>query len=157
MLLLGRYDTTTRQEHVTHARASAAQAISAILAPDETKDYDYLPFFYSRIFGLSWQVSRAELLRQLLSALGRLAALPSCTWGMLHLLMRLAESSAVQITVAEASRSGSARSSTEAARRATRSCSSVPRRTSTSAHTGCATARWWVPSQRAAPTRRMPA
>ena len=42
---------------MTHARASAAQAISAIFAPDETKDYDYMPFFYSRIFDLSWQVS----------------------------------------------------------------------------------------------------
>ena len=49
----------TRQEHVTHARNSAKQAVSAIMAPGETKDYDYLPFFYSRIFDLSWQVSAA--------------------------------------------------------------------------------------------------
>jgi monodehydroascorbate reductase (NADH) len=29
--------------------------VSAIMAPDETGDLDYLPFFYSRVFALSWQ------------------------------------------------------------------------------------------------------
>jgi monodehydroascorbate reductase (NADH) len=38
-----------------HARKSARHAVSAIVSPDTTKDYDYLPFFYSRIFNLSWQ------------------------------------------------------------------------------------------------------
>ncbi|KAG2499103.1 hypothetical protein HYH03_003286 [Edaphochlamys debaryana] len=42
-----------RQEHVTHCRMSAAQAIKAALglAPPP---YDYLPYFYSRIFNLAW-------------------------------------------------------------------------------------------------------
>eukprot|EP00271_Cylindrocystis_brebissonii_P008854 TRINITY_DN23376_c0_g1_i1.p1 TRINITY_DN23376_c0_g1~~TRINITY_DN23376_c0_g1_i1.p1 ORF type:complete len:509 (-),score=113.78 TRINITY_DN23376_c0_g1_i1:1067-2593(-) len=42
-------------EHVDHARRSAAHAVSAILQPDKTGDYDYLPYFYSRVFSLSWQ------------------------------------------------------------------------------------------------------
>ena len=32
-----------RQEHVQNARESAAHAVSAILKPEETGDYDYLP------------------------------------------------------------------------------------------------------------------
>ncbi|GMH38143.1 hypothetical protein BSKO_06027 [Bryopsis sp. KO-2023] len=44
-----------RQEHVTNCRLSAFHAVSAIMAPEETEDYDYFPFFYSRIFNLSWQ------------------------------------------------------------------------------------------------------
>mmetsp|Transcript_13649 Transcript_13649/g.29277 ORF Transcript_13649/g.29277 Transcript_13649/m.29277 type:complete len:433 (-) Transcript_13649:309-1607(-) len=42
-----------RQEHVTHARQSAAHVAKAIsgAAPG---DYAYLPFFYSRVFNLSW-------------------------------------------------------------------------------------------------------
>lgn len=42
-------------EHVDHARKSAAHAVHAIMEPDKTADYDYLPFFYSRVFTLSWQ------------------------------------------------------------------------------------------------------
>ena len=44
----------TRQEHVTNCRLSAAHAVKDAvgLAPG---DYDYLPFFYSRVFNLSWQ------------------------------------------------------------------------------------------------------
>ena len=59
--LLCRYGQDhTRQEHVTHARMSAAQAVTAIMAPGEAKDYDYLPFFYSRVFDLGWQVSASS-------------------------------------------------------------------------------------------------
>ena len=46
----------TRQEHVTHARMSAKQAVTAIMAPKDTQEYNYLPFFYSRVFDLGWQV-----------------------------------------------------------------------------------------------------
>jgi len=46
---------TQRQEHVTNCRLSAFHAVDAITAPDKTGDYDYLPYFYSRIFNLSWQ------------------------------------------------------------------------------------------------------
>lgn len=55
---LKRYGITTRQEHVANARQTGALAISAIMAPGETQDFDYMPFFYSRVFDLSWQVSR---------------------------------------------------------------------------------------------------
>lgn len=41
-----------RQEHVTHCRTSAAHAVGALFG--DTAPYDYLPFFYSRIFNLSW-------------------------------------------------------------------------------------------------------
>ncbi|CAD7694750.1 unnamed protein product [Ostreobium quekettii] len=44
-----------RQEHVTNARASAIHAVAAIMDPENTGDYDYLPFYYSRFFSLSWQ------------------------------------------------------------------------------------------------------
>ncbi|KAF3775700.1 Monodehydroascorbate reductase 4 [Nymphaea thermarum] len=44
-----------RLEHVDSARQSAKHAVNAILRPDETSDFDYLPFFYSRVFTLSWQ------------------------------------------------------------------------------------------------------
>lgn len=43
------------QEHVTNCRTSAQHAVASILAPDTVGDYDYLPFFYSRVFNLSWQ------------------------------------------------------------------------------------------------------
>uniref|UniRef100_A0A2P2LQK7 monodehydroascorbate reductase (NADH) n=3 Tax=Rhizophora mucronata TaxID=61149 RepID=A0A2P2LQK7_RHIMU len=52
------YDDIRRVEHVDHARKSAEQAVKAIKASDEGKtidDYDYLPYFYSRAFDLSWQ------------------------------------------------------------------------------------------------------
>ncbi|KAG9455055.1 hypothetical protein H6P81_007959 [Aristolochia fimbriata] len=52
------YNELRRVEHVDHARKSAEQAVKAIKASEEGKpidDYDYLPYFYSRAFDLSWQ------------------------------------------------------------------------------------------------------
>lgn len=52
------YGEVRRVEHVSHARKSAQQAVQAIKAAEvgETiPEYDYLPFFYSRSFDLSWQ------------------------------------------------------------------------------------------------------
>uniref|UniRef100_A0A2P2LQK9 monodehydroascorbate reductase (NADH) n=2 Tax=Rhizophora mucronata TaxID=61149 RepID=A0A2P2LQK9_RHIMU len=52
------YNDLRRVEHVDHARKSAEQAVKAIKASEEGKtidDYDYLPYFYSRAFDLSWQ------------------------------------------------------------------------------------------------------
>lgn len=46
---------TRRLEHVDSARKTARHVVSAITAPDATDDFDYLPFFYSRVFTLSWQ------------------------------------------------------------------------------------------------------
>ena len=51
-------DSHSRQEHVQNARQSAAHAVKDMMmdssgAPGAA--YDYLPFFYSRIFNLSWQ------------------------------------------------------------------------------------------------------
>eukprot|EP01024_Parvocaulis_polyphysoides_P052059 TRINITY_DN5127_c0_g1_i5.p2 TRINITY_DN5127_c0_g1~~TRINITY_DN5127_c0_g1_i5.p2 ORF type:complete len:444 (-),score=72.43 TRINITY_DN5127_c0_g1_i5:265-1596(-) len=47
--------TVQRQEHVTNCRQTAAQAVNAIMAPKQTDEYNYLPFFYSRVFDLSWK------------------------------------------------------------------------------------------------------
>ncbi|KAJ6790497.1 monodehydroascorbate reductase-like [Iris pallida] len=52
------YNELRRVEHVDHARKSAEQAVKAIKANEEGKqieEYDYLPYFYSRAFNLSWQ------------------------------------------------------------------------------------------------------
>ncbi|XP_022144639.1 monodehydroascorbate reductase, seedling isozyme-like [Momordica charantia] len=52
------YNELRRVEHVDHARKSAEQAVKAIKAQEEGKStdvYDYLPYFYSRAFNLSWQ------------------------------------------------------------------------------------------------------
>lgn len=52
------YGETRRVEHVDHARKSAEQAVKAIISGKEGKtveEYDYLPYFYSRSFDLSWQ------------------------------------------------------------------------------------------------------
>ncbi|OMO80403.1 FAD-dependent pyridine nucleotide-disulfide oxidoreductase [Corchorus capsularis] len=52
------YDDMRRVEHVDHARKSAEQAVKAIKASEagkEIAEYDYLPYFYSRSFDLSWQ------------------------------------------------------------------------------------------------------
>ncbi|XP_043705578.1 monodehydroascorbate reductase [Telopea speciosissima] len=52
------YNDIRRVEHVDHARKSAEQAVKAIKASEEGKSidvYDYLPYFYSRSFDLSWQ------------------------------------------------------------------------------------------------------
>ncbi|KAG8072053.1 hypothetical protein GUJ93_ZPchr0006g45431 [Zizania palustris] len=44
-----------RLEHVDSARRTARHAVAAILEPSKPRDIDYLPFFYSRVFTLSWQ------------------------------------------------------------------------------------------------------
>ncbi|KAL8138145.1 hypothetical protein V2J09_004146 [Rumex salicifolius] len=49
------YGETRRLEHVDSARKSAKRAVTAIMEPGLTGDFDYLPFFYSRVFSLSWQ------------------------------------------------------------------------------------------------------
>ncbi|KAG4982273.1 hypothetical protein JHK87_027022 [Glycine soja] len=52
------YGELRRVEHVDHSRKSAEQAVKAIKAAEEGKtveEYDYLPYFYSRSFDLSWQ------------------------------------------------------------------------------------------------------
>ncbi|EFJ30171.1 hypothetical protein SELMODRAFT_145962 [Selaginella moellendorffii] len=52
------YGEQRRVEHVDHSRKSAIQAVQAIKAKEEGRsipEYDYLPFFYSRAFDLSWQ------------------------------------------------------------------------------------------------------
>ena len=37
------------------ARQSARYVVAAIMEPGKTEEFDYLPFFYSRVFTLSWQ------------------------------------------------------------------------------------------------------
>jgi monodehydroascorbate reductase (NADH) len=49
------YGDYRKLEHVDHARKSAAHAVQAILRPNKTRDYEYMPSFYSRVFNLSWQ------------------------------------------------------------------------------------------------------
>ncbi|KAK6943998.1 FAD/NAD(P)-binding domain [Dillenia turbinata] len=50
------YNDVRRVEHVDHARKSAEQAVKAIMSEGKFIDeYDYLPYFYSRAFDLSWQ------------------------------------------------------------------------------------------------------
>ncbi|XP_021648666.2 monodehydroascorbate reductase 4, peroxisomal isoform X1 [Hevea brasiliensis] len=49
------FGETRRLEHVDSARKSARHAVAAIMEPNKTDDFDYLPFFYSRVFTLSWQ------------------------------------------------------------------------------------------------------
>ncbi|XP_042402898.1 monodehydroascorbate reductase 3, cytosolic-like isoform X1 [Zingiber officinale] len=52
------YGEDRRVEHVDHARRSAEHAVKAIKAAEESRsieEYDYLPYFYSRVFDLSWQ------------------------------------------------------------------------------------------------------
>ncbi|XP_039116207.1 monodehydroascorbate reductase 2, peroxisomal [Dioscorea cayenensis subsp. rotundata] len=44
-----------RLEHVDSARKTAKHAVAGIMAPEKTADFDYLPFFYSRVFSFSWQ------------------------------------------------------------------------------------------------------
>lgn len=48
----GKHD---RQEHVQNCRESATYAVSDMLGRPLAEEYDYLPFFYSRVFSLSWQ------------------------------------------------------------------------------------------------------
>ena len=47
------------QEHVQNCRTSAQCAVASMLDPS-TPEYDYLPYFYSRIFNLSWQARMAS-------------------------------------------------------------------------------------------------
>ncbi|XP_022142764.1 monodehydroascorbate reductase-like [Momordica charantia] len=51
------YKEMRRVEHVDHARKSAVKAVEVIIAQDQkvVEEYDYLPYFYSRAFDLSWQ------------------------------------------------------------------------------------------------------
>ncbi|KAL9153459.1 hypothetical protein ABFS82_10G050100 [Erythranthe guttata] len=52
------FNEVRRVEHVDHARKSAEQAVKAIFASEKgtsIEEYDYLPYFYSRAFDLSWQ------------------------------------------------------------------------------------------------------
>ncbi|XVF58058.1 hypothetical protein PTKIN_Ptkin07bG0032100 [Pterospermum kingtungense] len=49
------FGETRRLEHVDSARKSAKHAVAAILEPEKTGEFDYLPFFYSRVFAFSWQ------------------------------------------------------------------------------------------------------
>lgn len=52
------YGDLRRVEHVDHARKSVQQAVKAIKAAEageSISEYDYLPYFYSRSFDLSWQ------------------------------------------------------------------------------------------------------
>lgn len=49
------FGETRRLEHVDSARKSARHVVAAIMEPDKTGEFDYLPFFYSRVFTLSWQ------------------------------------------------------------------------------------------------------
>ncbi|CAI9766743.1 unnamed protein product [Fraxinus pennsylvanica] len=48
-------ETRRRLEHVDSARKTARHAVAAIMEPKKTGEFDYLPFFYSKIFTLSWQ------------------------------------------------------------------------------------------------------
>ena len=53
------------QEHVQNCRSSAQCAVASLLDPS-TPAYNYLPYFYSRIFNLSWQVQTPYFLAQFL-------------------------------------------------------------------------------------------
>lgn len=90
-------NVVTRQEHVQNARMSAAHAMSAIMAPQDTDEYDYLPYFYSRVWDLGWVVSApapaavASTLRRLgtrctVRKLHRYVCLAACRF--VHLLQR---------------------------------------------------------------------
>jgi len=53
---LKRYNRRQRMEHVAHCRSSAAHCVDFLTAaPVMIPAYDYLPFFYSRVFELSWK------------------------------------------------------------------------------------------------------
>lgn len=49
------FGETRRLEHVDSARKSARHAVAAIMEPNKMDEFDYLPFFYSRVFTFSWQ------------------------------------------------------------------------------------------------------
>ncbi|XP_048433812.1 monodehydroascorbate reductase 4, peroxisomal isoform X2 [Pyrus x bretschneideri] len=49
------FGESRRLEHVDSARKSARHVVTAIMEQNQVDEFDYLPFFYSRIFTLSWQ------------------------------------------------------------------------------------------------------
>ncbi|XP_050382097.1 monodehydroascorbate reductase 4, peroxisomal [Argentina anserina] len=49
------FGDSRRLEHVDSARKTARHAVAAIMEPNKAVEFDYLPFFYSRVFTLSWQ------------------------------------------------------------------------------------------------------
>ncbi|KAM2014498.1 hypothetical protein ACFX16_045146 [Malus domestica] len=49
------FGESRRLEHIDSARKSARHAVTAIMERNQVDEFDYLPFFYSRIFTLSWQ------------------------------------------------------------------------------------------------------
>lgn len=49
--------TPARQEHVNCCRQTATYVANQLASPGGPA-FDYLPFFYSRVFSLSWQVRR---------------------------------------------------------------------------------------------------
>lgn len=49
------FGESRRLEHVDSARKTARHAVAAIMEPSKAVEFDYLPFFYSRVFTLSWQ------------------------------------------------------------------------------------------------------
>ncbi|KAE8718217.1 putative monodehydroascorbate reductase [Hibiscus syriacus] len=49
------YGRIHRLEHVDSARKSAKHAIAAILEPDKTGQFEYLPLFYSKAFAFFWR------------------------------------------------------------------------------------------------------
>lgn len=49
------FGETRRLEHVDLARKTARHAVAAIMENEKTGEFDYLPFFYSRVFTMSWQ------------------------------------------------------------------------------------------------------
>ncbi|XP_031273478.1 uncharacterized protein LOC116131942 isoform X1 [Pistacia vera] len=53
------YNEMRRVEHVDHAYKSAEHVVKVIKANEKgktTDEYDYIPYFYSRVFDLSWHV-----------------------------------------------------------------------------------------------------
>lgn len=49
------FGESRRLEHVDAARKSARHAVAVIMEPEKAGEFDYLPFFYSRVFTMSWQ------------------------------------------------------------------------------------------------------
>jgi len=49
------FGESRRLEHVESARRSPRHAFAAIMEPEKTGEFVYLPFFYSRVFTMSWQ------------------------------------------------------------------------------------------------------
>lgn len=47
-------DRQTRMEHVQNCR-DMAKHVANVIVKGDTSDYDYLPYFYSRVFNLAWK------------------------------------------------------------------------------------------------------